>query len=494
MGKKSRYKIYANKYSFKIEGGEGRYPVLVRLNENRTGFEVIRKHVIVNHYTNQIAPLGSSQQEAFQVPLPHLYKLNRHIVSTIMLGYKAPDRPNKKPDPYIIEQWAKKQTAKALSKRVKRQWLRLKEHVDPDILAVQNRIFSVTLLVPAYMLTELDFYKDKYIIRDIMKYRAAAAVAGKLNSHALGGSWSPTREDWQYLENWMGLYSPNGEAYPALRKTLMNLPNSFPPGPLQLIDNMFLPEAIKDKWLLMAYATIAQRVSHYAYYADENMDEQIRNNEWLARWIPVLQRTTGEEVRAVMDYLAPLTEWWTGPRTWARLRQTMRYIIDYPDSVENISLMGAVRRAVEWHDTEYDRDLAERMERTGYTLETPTSAPPIELPDNEHVTFLSVAGAVWEEGKEMKHCVGSYAQQAVKGSSYLFHVEYEEDIATVEVTYDGRVNQAYGPRNTTNKATKYGTQVLTHWGNGFPHERIQSHRGMRPDRGVDLGMQVEIPF
>src|SRR5262245_38214677 len=52
--------------------------------------------------------------------------------------------------------------------------------------------------------------------------------------------------------------------------------------------------------------------------------------------------------------------------------------------------------------------------------------------------------------------------------SYLFHVEHAGEHASVEVGEDGRVRQAFGPRNQCNDAAQWGAQALSRCGSQFP--------------------------
>ena len=62
---------------------------------------------------------------------------------------------------------------------------------------------------------------------------------------------------------------------------------------------------------------------------------------------------------------------------------------------------------------------------------------PVPLPTDPHVRFLSRVS-------EMDHCVGSriYIEKAVNGSCYIFHLDYQDQTATVEVDRWGHVVQA----------------------------------------------------
>jgi len=56
--------------------------------------------------------------------------------------------------------------------------------------------------------------------------------------------------------------------------------------------------------------------------------------------------------------------------------------------------------------------------------DTPTARPSIPLPAIEGVTLLGTVGEVFDESRRMKHCIASYAADAVAGRSYLFHIDY----------------------------------------------------------------------
>jgi len=80
---------------------------------------------------------------------------------------------------------------------------------------------------------------------------------------------------------------------------------------------------------------------------------------------------------------------------------------------------------------------------------------------------LSTVDDIVVESKQMQHCVASYAQNAVAGHCYLFHIDRNDEQATVEVGRNGRVMQARGPRDQRNKATAWGARLLDKWGHNF---------------------------
>jgi len=99
--------------------------------------------------------------------------------------------------------------------------------------------------------------------------------------------------------------------------------------------------------------------------------------------------------------------------------------------------------------------------------ETPTKPPPIAVPDIPGVRFLSNVGDIQAEGEQMHHCITLYAERAVAGHSYLFHVDYEGNCASVEVDLRGQVRQSCGPRNKPTRASEHGARILRRWGGEF---------------------------
>lgn len=96
-------------------------------------------------------------------------------------------------------------------------------------------------------------------------------------------------------------------------------------------------------------------------------------------------------------------------------------------------------------------------------LNVQTIEPPIPLPRDSRVTFLATIGDILKEGVEMDHCVATRAPKALSGASYIFHVEYAGETATVEVSADGRVLEARGPENVPNGAVAFATSFLSLW-------------------------------
>jgi hypothetical protein len=140
------------------------------------------------------------------------------------------------------------------------------------------------------------------------------------------------------------------------------------------------------------------------------------------------------------------------------------YLDDYPEAHQG-NLVGLADRAIRWHRQEQEEVQRRMLERLGPT--TPTARPPVPLPELPGVHFLATVGEVVDEGQRMQHCIASYAEKAVMGWCYLFHVDFEGAEASVAVHPQGGVLQAQGPKNSRNAATVYGERILSAWGRQF---------------------------
>ena len=98
---------------------------------------------------------------------------------------------------------------------------------------------------------------------------------------------------------------------------------------------------------------------------------------------------------------------------------------------------------------------------------SPIAVPPIPLPQVEGIRFLASVGDLCNESSMMQHCIRHYAKRASDGECYLFHVEHEGDQASVEVSPFGFVAQSQGPRNSQNRATEWGRNMLGSWALGM---------------------------
>jgi PcfJ-like protein len=183
----------------------------------------------------------------------------------------------------------------------------------------------------------------------------------------------------------------------------------------------------------------------------------------------VFAHATSEQIqkaiRTVSRFLFPDVPLQYNPRRAADVASVVRFLDDYPE-VHQGNIVGLANKAIRWHRRDRQEEV-QRQARDELGESTPTAKPPVQLPDIPGVRFLATVGEVVDEGKRMNHCVASYAKKAKEGLTYLFHIDHEGDEATIEVCPQGVVLQAQGPKNVKNKATAYGTRVLSAWAGQF---------------------------
>jgi hypothetical protein len=157
------------------------------------------------------------------------------------------------------------------------------------------------------------------------------------------------------------------------------------------------------------------------------------------------------------------------PATRGNLRMLLGYLRDYLRA-GNVApyrgtIGGLMEEAIGWHrgiaQEEMDR-LARQAEQERHVL---TAVPPLPMPESPAIRFLSTVEDVLMEGVRMEHCIGSYAEAAVAGRCYLFHVEHQRSSASVMVdSVSGQVLQSFGPCNSRNAAATHGERYLSRWG------------------------------
>ena len=113
---------------------------------------------------------------------------------------------------------------------------------------------------------------------------------------------------------------------------------------------------------------------------------------------------------------------------------------------DGTSLERIIDGCIEWHQETI------REQYKGKYVEF--TSPPFHFNSND-VVYLSSTDALVNEAAKMQHCVASYVPRCIQKQSYIFHVKYKGDHATVEMAPDGELVQAFGPRNTVNAASKW---------------------------------------
>jgi hypothetical protein len=376
------------------------------------------------------------------------------ISDILMMNWKRPEEHFKKKCSWVIHKWAKTRTIKALSKRFHARWVALLEKCDSRVVQAQRSYFAATgryhgNLIKDALYTE----KHKFVLSDICKYRAAALTVPDMyfynsdNFYGWHNFYGRQTVEHRYATNWMEIYSYGGKTNSSLRKTLMNLPGCTP---YHLLKNIALKEMDRP---------ILSRPELIAYLSTFNYARGKQE-----RACNVLRKSNAEQIRRAVKMVAAHLR-----ISKPRLRKTnfiasqLSYIFDC-DEPHNGAITGMAEKSIRWHrGGNYNAQRA----NCKYAPNTPVKQPSVPLPNSKCVKFLDTVQKIWDESTEMGHCVSGYAPAAVEGKSFLFHVDYAGDCATVEVSPEGYVSQARGPHNCSNKATNWAARYFKKWAEQF---------------------------
>jgi hypothetical protein len=409
--------------------------------------------------------------------------LNRWIVNATLQGTSCPVTGDCK------RSWFVEMTARVLNAKIYPLWRKMIECADPRVLAVQRRYFAASFrCIPPVLLAD-ELYRHTHLVNDISRYPAAAIAAACVDGLSLRLSWirerypfaaqrQRARENWfetlgsktpaelepedprtlklnvELLEHWPALFAPQGAPYTSLNKTLMNLPGGVTPGILGSMHEVTLERPVTDRLELITISTASQhRRRHHDHVVAHAQHREIM--QAMALVSEGRNRALGNAAGCGS----------LSPRRTRDIAFFTRYLSDFPE-LHNGRIVGLAQKAVEWHRDQGAQQFRNTIEALG--VERPTATPPVPPPDAKGIRFLSTVGEVGEEAQRMRHCVASYAQDAVRGLCYLFHIEHSGEMATVEVDKFGRVTQAHGPHNCHNRAASWGRQMLTAWAQTFP--------------------------
>jgi hypothetical protein len=449
MADQSRYIVIPDRGGFRITNR--RHPLdvedtpkwLIELAYEHSG---IRRNPVTSILVPHAFKVESDRSQT-QVGLVSVYDFVHQIAKSLMADWKPgiphdDERDDKRPPGHPwggMTAWAVQQTEKAINKMVNAERKRLLEGIDQTVLNVQKKIFSAGFGYgdPMLMMSP-ELYRHQYIVKDILQFRAAAVAVLVCDKVV------KKQQQLEALSDWKTLFSMTGESYRALNTTLSNLPGGVPPSLLCGLRDFMLPRPITDRLELMT--TI------------------LTNEGYASRHARLCSLASSAQIKEALLRVSRHLHRDLSPRRLADVTVGLRFITDYPDPHPG-NLVGLAERSIRWH-----RDQgAEQIERTiqQYGHAAIVARPPIALPDIPGVRFLATVGDLGAESEEMGHCIASYARHAVEGRCFLFHVDYEGERASVEVSPTGRVLQAHGPRNQPNAAAKWGSRVLGTWARGL---------------------------
>ena len=465
---------------------------IYKFTDQPRGFEITAEHrptITVSLECNvyqwiikrkRSAPRGSLYTQGafrtFGCDLLNFHRLIQLISVEMNLEWKKDKTRNGK-HWFGVRDWATNRTAQALNHRVLERYYKLiEEHIDPQLVAVLKRIFSVTHRVMDSGMTGILARSIKYdplLIADIMNHRAACFAMCMYHWDDGPNHYMPSSQ------NWTRAFCGSGGLTTTLRKTMMNLPHGMSPMIIRRMAYVNLERPIYEKlpltWALVIGSLLGPSGSQYPFMYTTKEDLYRAADRWGKivedRVYPGRSKTYSEIGRYIYDSISPETE--------ARFLRAR-------------TANAALQIAEDWHRNRPRIEFENYLKRHDLDPTTPTSLPPIPLPEIDGVRFLATVQDVFDESMLMDHCVDAYSLNAVRGKYYLFHVEHEGEMATVSVTGAGRVSQSSGPCNKRNGATEYGVNALSTWGAQMFRQAAKKHFATDSGRFLLDNMVVNI--
>jgi hypothetical protein len=449
------YEVYELKDGFKIvPSEEDRPPVVFKMNKRGFWYNVDKQRKL---------QYGDYQY----IPLYAYYPLLDGAIEKIYETWNPEKKTNNPVREMVVTTYCKRTTGKTLNKKVHEIWKRKRDSLDPVIVQLHKKLFSISKGTGNWDRIDRVLRRKKalkYLIDDMLKYPAARTAI----LHAYGVN------EYDLIHDWKTAYAKDGKLYTSLNKTLMNFPNGVVYYNALSLKFIKLPEPVSTRIRMYAYAMVGRSYSVRTH----NSEDKIMH---------ILLKSSDEDIKEAIRYM-----WHYFPNTYTGdfrkvkgIEHALTLIFDYPASLMgDWDIIGLCKRSeVYQHDLElqerirqqeYEAQRLEWQERSRQEREkwereqraiklSKTALPPIPLPEEEYIGFLDDYRMVVQEGVSMHHCIASYAESAVKGNCYLFHVNYDGEQASVEVNPSGFVNQSYGPKDTINKASEYGRKVLGSW-------------------------------
>ena len=531
---RSRYTIEVDPRGFTVSS-PGRVTTYVALLEDNQFFVVDKKYWI-----------GSANSNGTKVGPYNFRTLLASIVNILTIGYKRPPSkvPAKLHGNYTfvppsLKKWLHKKIQVALNHRIHEQWARLIALIPENINTLAKAMFRSTLSYN-HLINDPSLYKKHpYLVKDLTKYFSANAMFtygpenylrmtpemintyvenkeyylksvryyldndddakfGRYNIETGEAQFTNVKPEtfFRLMENWRILYSYNQKPYRALDITLDNVTNVSGRFLVKLLQFIRLERPIYERLelcaILGAYDKLYNMgISHnLPHLPNHEINNDYGNYRYQGRHrrdtdnkihnANLFQYATVAQIRTMMERVGNhVIHQPYNHRKISQIISAISYVLDYPEQ-HNGNIVGLADKAIDWH-----RDVIARMEenrRKGSDPETLNALPPIPLPEDEHITFLAKVGDLFNESDKMMHCVYSYRTQTIQGYSFIFHVEKDGDVATIEVNSEGKIIQASGIHNRqqsainikkTNAAILYGKRVLSAWGkkfNNYDHE------------------------
>jgi hypothetical protein len=440
-----RYRVERTARGFVLDGGANRRRVRVDLRE-------------ASWWVSAAEPDAESVTGTFG-----LFEVRRMIDAVAQMIFSSWQPRDSRTHATRLRRWATQKGRRAIARVVGEERRRLLETpLDPLILQTQRAVFAACCSTHEAMHWP-DFYAfaGEQVLGDIRRYRAAAFVANfhgpclrrfRPMAEASPGDlcWTmevrPRVAEFCYaLQDWRALLSNRERSYPALNRTLDHLPAGVSPRLVcEALPHLHLARAVTDRVELTVLLLGSECLPHPHLH--------------------LFQHATRRQILAALELVNREQGWNLSARNTSHLGRFVQFVKDYPE-VHRGNLVGLTRASIRFH-----RHLATMAPFTvtcGHEDGT-MAQPPIPLPNYPGLTFLDTAAAIHQEAARMGHCIASYIELARHGRSFLFHYECDGEMASIEVRRDGRVAQAFGPRNTDNAAARKVRRLLDKWGRGFP--------------------------
>jgi hypothetical protein len=307
-----------------------------------------------------------------------------------------------------------------------------------------------------------------HLIRDIQNYKLAAAILHliiKFQTDVAGLVFNSYEElILSQAEKWMTLLSDTGEQYRALNKTIANWRGAVPKN-LGKLKSLHLIKPIGSLQARMLLALLTSRI-----------DEESKT-----AFAALIQNSAPSDISMILKF--PQLGGANARRGGESVEEAFFNYVADSERLENASyakmksLIGVWNRAYRIHEEDRQRRAAQQRisdehARKGKEEWMKTKAKPLPFPlpeekegkkDGGTLRFLDTVQAIHDESTLMDHCIHSYSRSAVMGDCFLFHVEYQGEMASAEVLSNGRVNQIRGPHNHRNEACTYAERKLSEW-------------------------------
>lgn len=385
-----------------------------------------------------------------------------------------------------IKNWAKGNTAKTLAKPVRDAWRNVIERQPSKRLCtLHKKLFSASAGTKgSYGISQSQIAqlisKDKenpYLINDIINYRCAAQIFVKFAGSRYGRYDGFER----FTKDWKSMFG--NMRYSTMRKTMSNYPGGIPMMYVGCFSDFDLPEPATTRIRYLAYGVCADNNSA------SNTGETVE----------MIKRSSDEDIKKAVRMVWDELKWdvKSGFKSAKYICQALYYIYDYADNnpLGNWDIVGVCKRSIAWHkdaEKRYNEMRAKQLKKRGIYPHSKTAVPPIPLPKTKAIRFLDTYSAVLEESQRMKHCIDSYAVKAIEGDSYLFHIDYDGEEASAEVSPRGFVVQAFGYLNSENKASAYAKKSLGGWAKRLVGATRSANKEWEPEI-VNVNADVCIP-